>query len=332
MLELRSIRKSYLEEPLLRGVSLTVGRRETLCLLGPSGSGKSTILNLISGLEQPEGGQVLWNGRDLAATPPHLRDFGFVFQDYALFPHMDVYDNIAFGPKMKKWPVPDVRRRVNEMLELVDLEGYERRKIAGLSGGEQQRVALARALAPRPRLLMLDEPLGALDRGLRQQLADELRELLARAQTPAIYVTHDQEEGFRVADRVALLHAGQIVRHGKPADIWANPLSAWVAEFLGLGAVFEGTVLSAGRIGSPLGTFSKPCRHAHGVGSRVHLLARANPDPKGPVVRGVVADSVFQPGGNIVTLKNGAYFVSAGPMRKGSHVQVRLRIECLEGK
>lgn len=240
MLELRSIHKSYQGEALLDGVSLEVGRHETLCLLGPSGSGKSTILQIIAGLETPESGSVLWDGRDLGSTPAHRRYFGLVFQDYALFPHLDVFDNVAFGPRMKDWTADAVQRRVDEVLELVDLTGFEHRSIVNLSGGEQQRVALARALAPRPRLLMLDEPLGALDRALRQELLEELRRLLQASGIPALYVTHDQEEAFKIADRIALLHGGHIVRQGTPSQIWAKPASPWAATFLGLGSVLEG--------------------------------------------------------------------------------------------
>ena len=147
-------------------------------------------------------------------TPAHLRDFGLVFQDYALFPHLDVFENVAFGPRMKGWPRDRIQRRVDEVLALVNLTGFEHRAIVNLSGGEQQRVALGRALAPNPRLLMLDEPLGALDRALRQELLDQLRRLLKRTHIPALYVTHDQEEAFKIADRVVLLHAGRVVRDG----------------------------------------------------------------------------------------------------------------------
>ena len=231
MLEARDISKTYEGKPLLKNISFVVGMGETVCLLGRSGSGKSTLLRIIAGLEEPEAGQILWNGIDLASTPPHLRDFGLVFQDYALFPHLNVYDNVAFGLKMRRMTRDQISQRVASSLEMVNLSGFETRNVTDLSGGEQQRVALARALAPRPRLLMFDEPLGALDRALRENLLNELRSILQQTDIPAIYVTHDQEEAFAIADRVLILHNGDLIREGTPADVWANPGSAWVAEF-----------------------------------------------------------------------------------------------------
>jgi spermidine/putrescine transport system ATP-binding protein len=209
MLELKGISKTYEDKPLLEDISFTVGRGETVCLLGASGSGKSTILRIIAGLENPERGQVLFNNIDLAQTPPHLRDFGLVFQDYGLFPHLDVFENVAFGLKMRNAAAGEIELRVAELLEQVNLQGFETRKVTDLSGGEQQRVALARALAPNPRLLMFDEPLGALDRSLKEDLLNELRSILHGTEIPAIYVTHDQEEAFAIADRILILHDGQ---------------------------------------------------------------------------------------------------------------------------
>src|SRR5512135_216069 len=229
MLDVVSITKSYEGKPLLRGISFTVGQDETVCLLGPSGSGKSTLLLIIAGLETPESGEVRWDGQNLASVPAHLRDFGLVFQDYALFPHLDVFDNIAFGLRMKHGSEDEVQARVHEVLDLVNLPGFEKRRVTELSGGEQQRVALARALAPRPRLLMFDEPLGALDRALREELLGQLRRILRETGLPALYVTHDQDEAFRIGDRLLLLHEGQIIREGSVPQVWADPRSAWVA-------------------------------------------------------------------------------------------------------
>ena len=234
MLTLNNIHKSYEGKPLLKGISLEVAAGETVCLLGPSGSGKSTLLRIISGLEEAESGDVLWDGENLLSTPPHERNFGLFFQDYALFPHLNVFDNIAFGLKMQKLEIEEIRERTDSVLKQVGLSGFEQRSVTDLSGGEQQRVALARTLAPRPRLLMFDEPLGALDRRLREYLLDELKEILAESQVPAIYVTHDQAEAFTLAHRVMLLHEGLIVQRGTPADVCENPASAWVSEFLGL--------------------------------------------------------------------------------------------------
>ena len=240
MLEVRNLFKTYAGKLLLNDISFTVAEGETICLLGASGSGKSTILRIIAGLESADSGLIAFNGLDLTTTPPHLRDFGLVFQDYALFPHLSINDNVAFGLKMRRMAQEEINLRVGSLLELVNLKEFGERKILDLSGGEQQRVALARALAIRPRLLMFDEPLGALDRALRQDLLNELRSILHRTNIPAIYVTHDQEEAFTIADRVLILHAGRIVRDGIPSEVWANPESAIVAEFLGLGNLLDG--------------------------------------------------------------------------------------------
>lgn len=242
-LEVVEVQKAYGPVRALDGVSLAVSRGEILAVLGPSGSGKSTLLAVIAGLEAPDAGDVRWQGRSLTEVPPHRRDFGLMFQDYMLFPHMNVAENIAFGLRMKGWPPARCRERVREMLALVGLEGFETRAVDTLSGGEQQRVALARALAPGPRLLMLDEPLGALDRTLREELMLELpRQLHTLGQT-ALYVTHDQEEAFAVADRVVILRAGRVVQEGTPEAIYARPASPFVARFLGLHNLIEGQVV-----------------------------------------------------------------------------------------
>jgi spermidine/putrescine transport system ATP-binding protein len=263
MLEITHINKSYEGQPLLSNISFTVNQGETICLLGPSGSGKSTLLRIIAGLESSEGGLVSFNGMDLTSTPPHLRDFGLVFQDYALFPHLDVFANAAFGLTMRNWPRAEIASRVAEVLELVNLKGFETRQVTDLSGGEQQRVAFARAIAPRPRLLMFDEPLGALDRALREEVLNELRIILRRTQVPAIYVTHDQEEAFALADRILILHDGKIVCEGSPQDVVANPCSAWTAKFLGLGNVINGLKLEGLKIETDYGIFNVDCTHKH---------------------------------------------------------------------
>ena len=234
MLALKNIHKSYEGKPLLKAISFDVAHGETLCLLGPSGSGKSTLLRIISGLENAEVGDVYWDGESLAGVPSHERNFGLIFQDYALFPHLNVFENVAFGLKMQKIPKVAIQQRIAETLKQVHLTGFDSRRVTELSGGEQQRVALARALAPRPRLLMFDEPLGALDRRLREYLIVEIREILRESGMPAIYVTHDQAEAFALADRVMLLNDGEIVQSGSPEEIMDQPASAWVAEFLGV--------------------------------------------------------------------------------------------------
>ncbi|MPM55203.1 Spermidine/putrescine import ATP-binding protein PotA [bioreactor metagenome] len=233
-LRVQGIKKEYEGQLLLRGISFDLAADETLCLLGSSGSGKSTLLRIIAGIETADQGQIFWNDEDITAVPTHLRHFGLMFQDYALFPHLNVADNIAFGLRMQNADPTEIRKRVQDSLEQVNLAGFEKRNVSELSGGEKQRVALARALAPSPRLLMLDEPLAALDRALRQQLQEELRSLLHQTHIPAIYVTHDQEEALALGDRLALLHEGQIVQMGAPEQVYRQPRNRWVAEFLGM--------------------------------------------------------------------------------------------------
>ena len=201
-------------------MSFDVASSEIVCLLGPSGCGKTTLLNIIAGLEQPESGQVLVEGQDIAGTPVHRRGFGLMFQDLALFPHKNVRDNVAFGLRMANLAPQAIDLRVREVLELVGLAGFEQRDVNQLSGGEQQRVALARSLAPRPRLLMLDEPLSSLDRALRERLMNELRDILTRVGQTAIYVTHDQQEAFALADRVVILNAGRVAQIGTPQQVY----------------------------------------------------------------------------------------------------------------
>ncbi|MQC27101.1 MAG: ABC transporter ATP-binding protein [Chloroflexi bacterium] len=259
MLELRGITKRFGEMAALREVSFAVGRGEIVALLGPSGSGKSTLLNVVAGLEAADAGQVLWKGEDLAGTPPHQRGFGLMFQDFALFPHRNVAGNVGFGLEMAGMEAAQRKQRVMEMLALVGLAGFEARDVGQLSGGEQQRVALARALAPQPRLLMLDEPLGSLDRGLRERLLGELAEILKQSGQTSLYVTHDQEEAYAIADRMVLLNAGRVAQIGAPENLYRRPASAFVAEFLGLDNLFEGEVVAkdGGRVlRSALGEFT----------------------------------------------------------------------------
>jgi ABC-type Fe3+/spermidine/putrescine transport system ATPase subunit len=244
MLSIQKITKYYDGQLLLDQISFDLERCETICLLGSSGSGKSTLLKMIAGLEVPDDGQILWNQQNLDTIPVHQRNFGLMFQEYALFPHRTVAENVAFGLEMKKLPKAEIKSIVKDALSMVDMGEFADRHVTELSGGEKQRVALARALAPRPHLLMLDEPLGALDRGLRDQLILDLRKILKRTGIPAIYVTHDQEEAYTIADRMLLLHHGKIVQDGKPEEVYNHPANIWVAAFLGSTNRFPGTVLS----------------------------------------------------------------------------------------
>ena len=344
MLEVRNIFQTYEGKPLLIDISFTVEEGETICLLGASGSGKSTLLRIIAGLEPPDSGIISFNGLDLASTPSHLRDFGLVFQDYALFPHLNVNENVAFGLKMRRMGQEEILQRVATSLDLVSLTGFGNRKVIDLSGGEQQRVALARALAIRPRLLMFDEPLGALDRSLREGLLNELRGILHQTKISAIYVTHDQEEAFTIADRVLILHDGRILREGTPSDVWANPESAYVAEFLGLGNVIEGEVLAKNKFQTDHGIFTLKCVHKHSKGDKVHLLARplvestrvARSEPAGErrgsavsTIRGVVKDAIFQQDRFKVTFDNGLYVYLKDAPKIDQKISVRVKVECL---
>ncbi len=242
MLKVQNLTKDYENKPLLKGVSFEVNKGELVCLLGLSGSGKSTILRIIAGLEAPESGTVLWQGQDLRDVPTHKRGFGLMFQDYALFPHKTVAQNIAFGLQLQGLAQEEITRRVQAGLESIRMQSFADRPITELSGGEQQRVALARALAPSPNLLMLDEPLGALDHTLRTQLIQELRAILHESQIPVIYVTHDREEAFGLADRLVILHDGVILQQGTPQELFEQPATPWIAEFLGLGNLVGGVV------------------------------------------------------------------------------------------
>jgi ABC-type Fe3+/spermidine/putrescine transport system ATPase subunit len=302
MLTIKEIEKTYEGKPLLKKVSFKVDQDETVCLLGPSGSGKSTLLRIIAGLEQAEGGQVLWDGKDLTQTPAHQREFGLMFQDYALFPHRNVAENIAFGLRMQDRIKSEIKEKVNAALKTINMMDFANRKVTELSGGEQQRVALARALAPEPRLLMLDEPLGALDRTLREQLSRELRRILRETKVPAIYVTHDQEEAYAIADRLLLLHDGIILQSGKPHEFYHHPRNVWVAEFFGLGNLISGTVIQHNplKVDSPLGLITASCdKGTPQNNSTTNLLFRPTQAHCGPQdspnrISGKVIDQVFQ--------------------------------------
>jgi ABC-type Fe3+/spermidine/putrescine transport system ATPase subunit len=242
MLALHEISLAYEGRPLLDRVSLQLGDGEILALLGTSGSGKTSLLRIIAGLEKPDSGTVSWDGVQVDQVPTEKRNFGLVFQDYALFPHLSVADNIGFGLQMQGMELSERKAQIRSILDLIGLPGWERKRVDVLSGGEQQRVALGRALAVRPRLLLLDEPLNALDKVMRVELAFEIRRMIADAHIPAIYVTHDQEEAFTIATRVAILHDGIILQAGNPLDLISHPSHEWIANFLGLGTVLDGTI------------------------------------------------------------------------------------------
>ena len=245
ILDIRNLVKSYDGVPALRGVNLQVEPGAAVALLGPSGCGKTTLLRIVAGLEQADAGSVLFEGRAIDGVPTHQRGFGLMFQEYALFPHRTVAENVAFGLNMQNVERRAARARVGELLELVGLAGYGARRVDELSGGERQRVALARSLAPRPHLLMLDEPLGALDRTLRERLLGELHSILRQVGVTTLYVTHDQAEAFAIADWLVLMNAGQIEQQGQPAAVYRHPATLFAARFLGHTNIVSGTVLSS---------------------------------------------------------------------------------------
>lgn len=232
-LELRDVSVRIGGTDVLRGVSLDVGPREVLAVLGPSGSGKTTILRVVAGLQAPTSGRVLIDGVDVTGLPTHRRGVGLMFQDHALFPHRDVAGNVGFGLRMARVDRDERDRRIDEVLEMVGLEGFGPRSIGGLSGGERQRVALARALAPRPRILLLDEPLGSLDRALRDRLLDELADVLRRSGATVVHVTHDRGEAFATGERVAVVRDGVVAQVATPQDLWHRPVDAGVARIVG---------------------------------------------------------------------------------------------------
>lgn len=240
MLEIQNVSYAYDEAvKALENVSITVQDGEILCLLGPSGCGKSTLLRVIAGLETGYVGDVLLKGQDMRPVSVHERDFGLMFQDFALFPHMSVGDNVAYGLKRKGFDKKEIQARVYDVLQRVGLSGFDKRDVNMLSGGQKQRVALARSLAPNPRLLMLDEPLGSLDALLRDQLTVELRDIIKSFGLTAVYVTHDQKEAYAIADRITVMNAGHIEQVDTPQQIYYQPETEFVARFLGLSNIFS---------------------------------------------------------------------------------------------
>lgn len=242
-LELKNIKKSFQEgEDVLDGICLTAKKGEFVTLLGSSGCGKTTTLRIIAGLEQPDSGQVFLNGKDVTGLEPNRRNVNTVFQNYALFPHMNVADNIGYGLKLKKTPKAEISRRVKEMLELVQLAGFEKRKPSELSGGQRQRVAIARALVNNPEVLLLDEPLGALDLQLRRAMQHELKHLQKKLGITFIYITHDQEEAINMSDTIAVMNHGRFEQIGTPDEIYNHPKTSYVATFVGNANILKGVV------------------------------------------------------------------------------------------
>lgn len=243
IIELKGITKSYGKDTILDNLSLNIKKNEFLTLLGPSGCGKTTTLKIIAGFETADSGQVVFENNIINDIPPYERQLNTVFQKYALFPHMNVYENIAFGLKLKKMPKDVIDEKVKEMLKLVALEGYEKRDIEALSGGQQQRVAIARALVNEPKVLLLDEPLGALDMKLRKGMQIELKRIQQKLGITFIFVTHDQEEALTMSDTIVVMNKGEIQQMGSPEDIYNEPINSFVAKFIGESNIVDGTML-----------------------------------------------------------------------------------------
>jgi ABC-type Fe3+/spermidine/putrescine transport system ATPase subunit len=276
-LRLESVQKSYPEFTIR--LNLEARRGELLTLLGPSGCGKTTSLRLVAGFLHPEAGRIFIAGKSVEGQPPHRRRIGIVFQDYALFPNLNVLDNVCFGPAVQGWERGRARARGRELLEIVHLAGYEKRKVHTLSGGERQRVALARALAPRPRLLLLDEPLSALDARLRRSLRLEIQAVQRELGVTAVYVTHDQEEALAISDRIAVMREGSIEQVGSPEEVYRRPAGLFVAGFIGQANLVPGTVTAVRNglavLDTPLGKLSAP------AGAPARASAHAPPPAAG---------------------------------------------------
>ena len=240
LISLRNINVEFDGETILNNINLDIKDKEFVTLLGPSGCGKTTTLRIIGGFLTPDSGTVSFEGKEINNLPAYKRNVNTVFQRYALFPHLNVYDNVAFGLRIKKMPEKEIQKRAKEMLELVNLKGYEKRSINSLSGGQQQRVAIARALVNQPKVLLLDEPLGALDLKLRKEMQTELKAIQQRLEITFIYVTHDQEEALTMSDTVVVMNKGDIQQIGSPVDIYNEPINAFVADFIGESNILDG--------------------------------------------------------------------------------------------
>lgn len=242
IIELKNVSVAFDGQQIIENMNLYIRDKEFITFLGPSGCGKTTTLRMIAGFQEPDSGEVIFDGRVINGVPPHKRQLNTIFQRYALFPHLNVYENIAFGLRLKKTPEKEIKEAVTEMLSLINLKGFERRNIASLSGGQQQRVAIARALVVKPRVLLLDEPLGALDLKLRKDMQVELKNIQQRLGITFIYVTHDQEEALSMSDTIVVMDSGVIQQIGTPTDIYNEPKNAFVADFIGESNIIEGVM------------------------------------------------------------------------------------------
>ena len=311
IIELRHISKVYSDNGFkaVDDFNLEVKRGEFVTFLGPSGCGKTTTLRMIAGFEMPTSGEILLNGEDISQLPANKRPINTVFQRYALFPHMNIYDNIAFGLKLKKLPKEEIRKKVKRVLDIVDLEGFENRKISTLSGGQQQRIAIARALVNEPEILMLDEPLGALDLKMRQEMQLELKHMHDELGITFIYVTHDQEEALTMSDKIVVLSEGRIQQIGTPEDIYNEPQNAFVADFIGESNIFKGIMTGHMKVRFCGGEFMGMDDVAEGT--LVDVVVRPEDviitNPEDGVVEGEVVSVIFKGMHYEVTVESGKY-------------------------
>lgn len=297
IVSLKDIFVEFDGEVILNHINLDIKDKEFVTILGPSGCGKTTTLRIIGGFLEPQTGDVFFDGQRINGLPPHKRNVNTVFQKYSLFPHLNVFENIAFGMRIKKLPKDEIKRRVKEMLAIVDLKGYEKRSVAKLSGGQQQRVAIARALVCDPKVLLLDEPLGALDLKLRKNMQWELKQIQQRTNTTFIYVTHDQEEALTMSDTVVVMNNGVIEQIGTPADVYNEPVNAFVADFIGEANIIDGTMLEDCRV-EILGEELRCVDKGFGKNTPVDVVIRPEDIevtvPGEAKLRGVVSEVVFK--------------------------------------
>ena len=319
IIELRHISKVYSDNGFkaVDDFNLEVKRGEFVTFLGPSGCGKTTTLRMIAGFEMPTSGEILLNGEDISQLPANKRPINTVFQRYALFPHMNIYDNIAFGLKLKKLPKEEIRKKVKRVLDIVDLEGFENRKISTLSGGQQQRIAIARALVNEPEILMLDEPLGALDLKMRQEMQLELKHMHDELGITFIYVTHDQEEALTMSDKIVVLSEGRIQQIGTPEDIYNEPQNAFVADFIGESNIFKGIMTGHMKVRFCGGEFMGMDDVAEGT--LVDVVVRPEDviitKPEDGVVEGEVVSVIFKGMHYEVTVESGKYEMVIRPTK-----------------
>jgi thiamine transport system ATP-binding protein len=323
MLELRGITVRFGSLTALEAVDLEVADGEVVAVLGPSGSGKSTLLRVVAGLQEPDAGTLCWNGTDLAGVPAHRRRFGMVFQDFALFPHLDVAGNVGFGLKMQGLAPAERAPLVTAALERVELGGLGGRPVSTLSGGQAQRVALARALAASPRMLLLDEPLGSLDRALRDRLIGELGRILAAPDLTAVYVTHDAAEAFAVADRVAVVVDGALEQVDTPQGLWRDPATEPVARLLGFRTILD-AVVGGGVADTAAGILPVPAGTADGPARLVVRAGAVRPDPSG-TIEAIVETVTFRGTDSLAVVSAGGVHLEAAlpePPSPGDHLRL----------